>query len=138
MTKEEILAMKPGRELSGLVIVEVMGRRCAHVNLAPLNPNSVQHANGAKSRCLACGYKDYNSFFRRDFLYCSISISDAWEVVEKMRMELFSTRSRFLNALQEQTRGETWSLAWPDVFWSITPETICKAALLAKLELQNV
>jgi len=138
MKKEQILGMKAGRELSALVAVNIMGLKCAHLNIEPLNPSSIQHSNGAKSRCLDCGEKDYNSSFIRGFKQYSESIRSAWDVVEKMRGELFSVRSSFLEALQDQTyqeirgTGEKACIAWPDVFWFVTPETICKAALIVK------
>jgi len=140
MEAEEILGMKAGRELSALVAVNIMGLKCAHLNLEPLNPHSIQHANGAKSRCIDCGWKDYNSSFYRGFKQYSVRIQLAWDVVEKMSGELFSVRSAFLKSLHDQTyheisgTGEKVCIAWPDVFWYITPETICKAALIAKQE----
>ena len=130
MTKEQILAMEAGRELSGLVAVEVMGRNCAHVNLVPLNPNSIQHSNGAKSRCLGCGYRDYNSFLRNSFLHCSTNIFDAWQVMERMLADGYGVLMVgaegkwtvvFSGDLNYKQEGET------------VQEAICKAALLAKL-----
>ena len=66
------------------------------------------------------------------------NMQDAWQVVERMHKELFSVRMRFLQELQALTThevpgtGEVRITAWPDVFWTIAPETICKAALLTK------
>lgn len=138
MIKEEILAMEAGRELSGLVAVEVMGRNCAHVNLAPLNPNSIQHSNGAKSRCLDCGYKDYNSSFRGSFLYCSTNILDAWQVVEKLSamfpqfiVEVWTSREYF--EPDHRNRCLIWGTGKIEVTAKTAPEAICKTALLAKL-----
>ncbi len=69
----------------------------------------------------------------------STDISAAWQVVEKIHKELFYCRQSFLRWLKVQTTqeivgtGEIVSIAWPDVFFHITPERICKAALLVKV-----
>jgi Phage ABA sandwich domain len=121
MTKQEILALDPSVEMGNLVATEVMKwHREGNHWVAP-------EGFWVKAEGL-------------DGWYPWRDISAAWRVVEKVRKELFSIRLRFLNALQEQTKftvagtGEECLVAWPDVFWSITPEAICKAALLAKLE----
>jgi hypothetical protein len=69
----------------------------------------------------------------------STNIAYAWEIAQKVRNELFSHRRMFFYYLQDLTRtevtgtGELVTIAWPDVFWYITPETICKAALLTRI-----
>lgn len=68
----------------------------------------------------------------------STDISDAWLVVDKIHACLFSRRQDFLHWLQILTihqvkgTGDVTTIAWPDVFFHITPETICKAALLSQ------
>jgi len=113
MTREEIKEMKPGKELNLLVSEEVMRW------LRPKDPVLTTEA--------------WLTFFRP-----STDIAAAWRVVEEMHKKLFSVRMRFLDELQALTAhevpgiGEVRMTAWPDVFWTITPERICKAALLTK------
>lgn len=119
MTKTEILATKPGLELDALIAEIVMEWR------RPTDP--VLAVNEEWLR----------------FFHPSTDISAAWRVVDRIHDELFSYRHFFLKALQEQTEhtlpetGEDLMIAWPDVFWFITPETICKAALLSRLRGEN-
>jgi hypothetical protein len=128
MTKEEILAMEAGQELDALIDKDIFGGNgCIH---------ELYWVDPGEYRCAKCGQMCYEG----EGLY-STDISAAWHIVEKMHKQLFSSRLRFVNALQEQTKhtvlGEERVVAWPDVFWSITPEGICKAALLAKYSIKN-
>lgn len=116
MTKEEILAMVPGRELDALVAERVM----------LLKVNAKNGAFSVISDIGRSGLKRYSN-----------DISAAWEVVERMRERIFSKRRIFLDNLQELTRyigTIDRPVAWPDVFWFVNPESICKAALLAVME----
>jgi len=129
MTKEEILAMEAGRELDALVDKGIFsGNGCVH-DLYWVDPDEYV--------CSKC----HKQFVSPEPWAYSTDIAATWQAVDKMREELFSTRRRFLKALQYLTvtriegTGETGMIAWPDVFWLITPEAICRAALLAKLEI---
>lgn len=66
----------------------------------------------------------------------SSSIAHAWLVVEEMRKRVFSKRKLFLDNLQNVATNavglpEGKVVAWPDVFWYVTPRAICEAALAA-------
>jgi hypothetical protein len=100
--------MEPGRELDYAVLIHIFGGK--H-NGYDFDGDSIDQIGS------------YLPTFSKE-------ISTAWEVVEKMREELFSKRRSFLSELQKQTKENGSMLAWPDVFWSVTPMTICKAALL--------
>ncbi|MDQ0873767.1 hypothetical protein QFZ77_002426 [Paenibacillus sp. V4I3] len=117
MTKEEILAMQPGREMDG-EIVKLLG----------FEVNSLD----------GMGYWVYVGNDQDACLFRpSENVRDAWHVVEKMRERIFSKRRVFLDNLQELTRyigTIDRTVAWPDVFWFVNPESICKAALLAVME----
>jgi len=144
MTKEEILAMEANEELDKLVAVEVMNELMSDLFIPE---NALEHqlagspikSGGGNWVCL-CKYEE-GDIPRWHPLPFSTDISAAWQVVEAIHKELFSIRHFFLRFLQEQTRhevnggaGEIVTIAWPDLFFHITPETICKAALIAKLE----
>lgn len=66
----------------------------------------------------------------------SSDMSDAWKVFQNIKERLFSTRQKFMKELQLLISCNTdlpigQMLAWPDAFWWITPELICRAALEA-------
>jgi len=125
MTKEEILAMEAGEELSQKVAEEIMGE-CYH-----------QHWDGDRDSidCLKCGESRF--YHQRSQAY-STDISAAWPVVERMQEDkeafyyLELRYSRILhcwmavfehgNDQHEEIEGKT------------APEAICKAALLAKVK----
>jgi len=122
VTKEEILAMDASVQMGNLVATEVMKWHREEDHWVTPEGFWIK-AEGL------------------DGWYPWRDIAAAWRVVEEMRKELFSNRLRFLNALQEQVTftaigtGEKCMVAWPDVLFSITPETICKAALLARIHI---
>lgn len=116
MKREEILAMEHGEQLDALVAEFVMGLPEVHV------------MDGS------VWFQDNEGAYREVINY-SADISAAWEVVEKVKSMLFSKRNRFLKELQTLTKKDSeYYIAWPDVFWTINPERICKAALLTALE----
>jgi hypothetical protein len=108
--------MQPGRELDCLVAEKFLGWN---------NTNKI----------IGTGDKPgYYGFYGKKVPEYSTDIAAAWEVVKKMQRNLFSKRNEFLKQLQyavtDKTELEGYYIAWPDVFWHVTPEAICKAALL--------
>lgn len=113
MKREEILAMEPGWKLDRIVALKVMGFQESELN-----------DGWVRMGVLVTPPKRY-----------STNITAAWEVVEKVKSMLFSKRTGFLKELQTLTKKDSeYYIAWPDVFWTINPERICKAALLTALE----
>jgi len=113
------------RELDALVAEKVMGWKLKHVNDPVM---AVIFANWVDENDVG--------IITPDEWKPSTDISAAWQVVEKMHALLFSRRREFLRYLQEAvtsdemvTKGQY--IAWPDVFWFITPRAICLAALKA-------
>lgn len=114
MKREEILSLAVGRELDALVEEHVLGNKVKWVQDSSTDPYPISGE---------CEYI---------IEHFSTEISAAWEVVEKIKTMLFSKRNRFLKEIQIMTKEDSdYCMAWPDVFWTITPERICKAALLA-------
>lgn len=143
MTKEEILAMKPGEELDRLVVIEVMDEPIP--NFTPNDALGLQLA-GSPVRspkgnwvCL-CVYDkgDIPTWYSLPF---STDILAAWQVVDILKenwdcveliwdvgawdivLENYETHQKFYLGSEA---GETYEKL---------PEAICKAALLTKLNL---
>ncbi len=108
MTRDEILAMKPGRELDSLVAEKVMG------------------------------YTTYGQFRDKDGVRVMIDrystdIAAAWEVAEKMT-SLFWEMNLDTGSKSNTTKVEfyrTFDQTFHVVVANTAPEAICKAALLA-------
>lgn len=128
MTKEEILNLKPGRELDAIVVEKVMG-------LGKINPHQVFHIGGqvfiypakwVEDIMLDDG-KEYDGWEEFDLKPYSTDISAAWEVIEKFpRFEIEKNEEGIWCALMD----EKWKrfVGYGDT----VPEAIAKAALLAK------
>lgn len=151
MTHTEIEALKPGRTMDATVAEQVMGwewwsdgkiRWLVHPTRAKAKRLRLPEWN--ESHPQVESWKGIRRGKPSDDIahdawtpHYSTDIAAAWEVAEVIRAKLFSIRKRFLDSLQEQTlhtvkgTGEIVVIAWPDVFWSVTPEAICKAALMA-------
>lgn len=117
MTREKILSLKTGDKLDALTIA-MLGYSVNCVD-------SMGHWVYIGEHQDACLFKP------------SENMRDAWIVVEKMRERIFSKRRVFLDNIQELTRyigTIDRTVAWPDVFWFVNPESICKAALLTVME----
>lgn len=139
MTKEEILAIEPGRKLDGLVAKEIMGIEVEYP-FAPGYPYHLVEDKGKRVWDIVALY--------------SIEFSPAWQVVEKLggawdikrrfrphpddppmtggkptyqAIVFLSDYDEIENELFNKCTGRS---PW---VWSL-PEAICKAALLAKLE----
>jgi len=116
LTREQILAMEAGPELNALVAKEVMGWK----------------SEGKYWWCPANRVRRLKQYWQ-----ASEDIADAWEVFHEIRGRVFSGRITFMAHAQKLiskgcVHGDM--MGWPDAFWFITPEIICKAALLATLE----
>lgn len=144
LTREQILAMKPGRELDALVAEKVMGwkrRQCSVFTdiqwLMSLDTDG-QDVLGVTYRSDAApiywqGLPDY-----------STSIAAAWEVVEKVT-EHFAARKHRTAEFGCHQFGRWWKAYWTQVVdtcppeWHARcdslPEAICKASLLAVMGL---
>ena len=109
MTRDEVLAMKPGRELDALVAEKVMGWKVAQVfDLKDTDGTNI--ANGITPYSIGQRVPHY-----------STDIAAAWEVVGKF--EYIDVR-RFKDHWGCTVYGQT-------VTGKTAPEAICKAALLA-------
>ncbi|MNI36911.1 hypothetical protein D3C73_909790 [compost metagenome] len=117
MTREEILAMEPGRELDVLVEKYVFGNQISWMQDEYSDPVPVAGVHG----------------YIID--HYSTDISAAWEVVEKLQESHLYTDIRTCADFYEvwitihREGNQTETFASPKL-----PEAICKAALLAVLE----
>jgi len=119
MNKEEILAMKPGKELNIKIAEEVMGATYAQDEI----------------------FGDVESYGRGAFSTLqpySEDISATWQVVE--RLKGYNPRIEF------DTYSQKWEATFsvkeahftcPVVSATTAPEAICKAALLTLLEVKH-
>lgn len=113
MSKDEILAMKPGRELDALVAEKVMGL-----------PKPYETRPGGD-----WVYNVQDSFVPvRTLKRYSTDISAAWEVVEKMDADSFDLKIIKSGQYNEVTIGDK-TVVRVNIL-----EAICKAALLVVME----
>lgn len=149
MTKDKILAMKPGREFDALVGEHVFGWRKV--------PGPTTDYDGPCESFDVLVPPDIDDPFPlypprgviKPWWFChkwSTNISLVWEVVEETKMPFLICRS-YENEFGVGEVG--WTITWckkagcnlsdrcvhGNDFWALSaPEAICKAALLAKLE----
>ncbi|AIQ61843.1 hypothetical protein PSTEL_00555 [Paenibacillus stellifer] len=120
LTREEILAMEPGRLLEAKVAELVMGLDMVEGQLPHLPRYFLS---------------DYEKTIHRDVPLYSSDISAAWEVVEHMK----SKNWEFIIASEDEKIDVTfyWDVHRMEgaVFVGTAPQAICKAALLAVLNL---
>jgi len=120
MTKEKIMATRAGKKLDAMVAETVMGNRYVRdetfgdMEITPEGINSI--------------LQPYSS-----------DITAAWDVLERMKgynpRLAFDTHSRKWEAAFSFNEAE---FTFPMVLATTAPEAICKAALLALLETENV
>ena len=136
MTRDEILAMEPGRELDALVAERVMGK--PKPTVIPRSDEKFLETWDDWGGAWLARFKGDNEIGQYYALPFSTNISKAWEVVEKMQE---------LGCMIELDRyypGENSGL-WTCLFCAgselcgraevpTAPEAICKAALLAVME----
>lgn len=133
MTREEILAMKPGRELDALVAEKVMG----WTNFSPIDPDCDYGVgvNGYRRN-----YAKSPDGQEKPFPFYSTDMSATWEVFEKIKEEgawvevAWNPKKKHYRCLigAEPIEGlQTVDLSGTNT----AAEAICKAALLAVMEL---
>jgi hypothetical protein len=162
MTRDEILAMKPGRELDALVAEKVFGWtywRSKHGHWIIDTPDGrhfeplfgkVRNYDPETSERLP----DPNWWdgLSDELPYYSTDIAAAWEVVARLR-DLWTEATRDMDGVTNRVMRSDGSWVdftppfddmeffeylhrhadrrWPWAFFYVTPEAICKAALLA-------
>ena len=115
LTREEILAMEPGRELDALVADKVIGMDLVEDTQLQLPRYYLP---------------EYDRTIHRDVPLYSSDISAAWEVLEYMQDSGWSWDMKMNNLAKEVEvrigRGQAVSKS--------VPEAICKSALIANLD----
>ena len=153
MSKEEILVMEAGAELDALVQEQVLGKKVLRIG-AKNFPKSSKEEQGVY-RCVSCGHEGLTSSGGFDldklssicFNFCkgregqplqlqhySTNLSDAWGVMRKVISD--GDGWDFAYHLTEIIYIKELSVtnAVERLLTEITPEAICKAALLTKTE----
>lgn len=153
MTKEEILAVKVGKELDKLVAIEVMGEPIPE--FTPPNALDLQLVGppikSPKGNWLSrCKYEegDIPIWYPLPF---STDIAAAWQVIDKMKEMEDGKGNQLLCCLKIHCDipGEVWDIFWSyaegstmddghkdhklPLSWYSLPEAICKSALLARI-----
>lgn len=140
LTREEILAMEPGPELDKLIAEHVMGwsiyrydkdvpKRCYYMLVDKSFDSVVDDGswNAGERKTEEEAWKDNRSF--------STDISAAWEVVTQLKLNNWE----FIIASEDDKIDVTfyWDAHRMEgaIFGGTAPEAICKAALLAVLNL---
>jgi hypothetical protein len=129
MTRDEVLAMKPGRELDELVIRHIMNIPIVEsVDLFSQEPFPAAWWVEDEGWYIA-DERDEDGLIYRPF-NPSEDISAAWEVVEEMGDCLH------LRQHGEQGEWEAWFCGYPTskAHGETASEAICKAALLAVMD----
>lgn len=118
LTRESIMSMEPGRELDALVAEHVMNGK--KESIQTMAPQPLEFWNFSETR--QPWVKDWKP---------STDISAAWEVVDRMSPQTMYMTRRHSDVWLCEFHG------YPLVEGNAAPETICKAALLAKLEAEE-
>jgi hypothetical protein len=124
--------LQPGRELDALVAEKVFGwTGCdPKAESAPWEFGDPPEPRITVGLGLEPGDDGY--YGPEPFPNYSTDIAAAWLVVLEIGSRIFSKRKGFLEELTRLVRERTGQpVAWPDVFWFVTPELICLAALQA-------
>ena len=132
MTRDEILALKPGRELDALVAEKVMGWRKKTFPGGGGGYTAWVDEN-KKAMKLISNFTMIETCYRCDYFRPSTDIAAAWEVVEKMlerggcEIGCYGSKSggKWFEVNVITMNGEVKVTA------HTAPEAICKAALLA-------
>ena len=142
MTRDEILAMEPGRELDALVAERVMGK--PKPTVIPRSDEKFLETWDDWGGAWLARFKGDNEIGQYYALPFSTNISKAWEVVEKIDAGSY----RWRLASKHCRSGHVWWTAtldkylgavngWKEMVYApgdTAPEAICKAALLAVME----
>jgi len=144
MTRDEVLAMKPGRELDARIAHLVMGWHITscetypHEKIVRVKTLRSPEESGGEVPYEKTFTKVYSSaIWNKDIPHYSTDIAAAWEVAEKMSEEW----PQFSIARVDTGWCVMWGFdgyGWPNVTVATAPEAIpeaiCKAALLAVTE----
>lgn len=127
MNRDEILAMKPGRELDALVAEKVMGYAIGDGQGGWIVQKVIIHRPDD-------GTAEWLRNGQQQLPHYSTDISAAWEVVDKLKISIVP---QCLGAPDEYSYMVEYEnepyVNGIRVFASKAPEAICKAALLAVL-----
>jgi hypothetical protein len=133
MTHEEILAMKPGRELDCLVAEKFFGYK---VEWLPNPRHPHEHGKNVAIEPMTCSpphlFKGWWCPTYWEIPHYSTDIAVAWQVVEKMQ------ERDWMGVMISPAMGHGWK-GWAVnfggddslVYGETLPEAVCKAALLA-------
>lgn len=119
------------RELSNLITKQVFGL-CPHTHIRPVNPDSIQWANGAKSICDDCGWRTYNSDFNTNAYKTAYAfrIELAHEVVRKIRDTSLASWLRFCDAFEQAIKDEGSPVTTQTIIdYMMNAPFICRVAL---------
>ncbi|WP_339246845.1 hypothetical protein NST58_06545 [Paenibacillus sp. FSL R10-2796] len=122
LTREEILAMEPGRKLDALIEEHIFNVDLSGFQWARVGNSMFKNTDGSVTWIDISRYSE--------------DISAAWIVVEKMRnlgfnLNLYVHQSGYSIVYPSTASG----LAFEEVMCKTTPDAICKVALLAVLNL---
>lgn len=157
MTREEILAMEPGRELDAAVAEYVLGYKNRVVLYEWADRKSRKHPVVAFTdnpgeigtyRAFVNEHGEKVSCGKPHWVHipskCSTDIADAWEVAEKLSAHetVISRKEQIRGVLTYNVQIFNRSKKHPDECWKglidisakTAPEALCKAALLAVME----
>lgn len=138
MTREEVLAMKPGRELDAKVAVEIFGwSHVAEYGTNAFDPALNMWFGVPPGRQFVTLNDEPHlpSMIDNPLPHYSTSIADAWPVVEeiKNRGKVFVVKADGLMRGDFQPAYLAWCGNMEVVRAVTAPEAICKAALIATL-----
>jgi hypothetical protein len=130
MPRDEVLGLKPGRELDALIAEKVMGFRCV-VDKGNGNVSWIAYGVYGETHTPPMAWKKWNYKVPP----YSTDIAAAWEVVEKMSEQW----PQYQLAKIEDGWSVMWGFdgyGWPEATGKTAPEAICKAALLAVMDIE--
>lgn len=138
MTKEEVLAMEAGRELDLLVAEEIFGIE-VEWDYSPLDLNHVLPKLPFRKGESRVAIDPSAHGVENTICKYSTDIAAVWPVVEKLsplivQIAHYPSRSSHTAWVIEDRNG---SFTVAEVEAKTAPEAICKAALLAKLEVEK-
>jgi len=131
VTREEILALEPGRELDALVAEKVMG--WTEVECFGVINNRVKNPPTPGCEVIIARGRNRGRSLRIIPCY-STDISAAWEVVEKLKETYGVEVYTDLDMSACRLFDELTYLPAEEVISNTAPEAICKAALIAVME----
>jgi len=150
MTKEEIIETRPGKKLDAMVgeafpFISHRWRRYSDGGKPRCQSWSIEEYCDRKSCLLACKGERHHAdgcWDAAEFPAPQENFSKDWDDANQLKefigRSLFSKRRTFLYWLGWCVRfGQQKLVTWPDIFLLVTPEHICKAALITDLVWQE-